>query len=123
MKQIAAFALLLAVGSPIVAQNAKKEKQDKGTFTIHIRELTDPERVFKRQLAELDTVLDAVSSLTPMPEDLKSKMDMWIVRTGKDGKTTILAIDWAGIVEKGRTETNFLLLSEDKLIIQARFPK
>jgi hypothetical protein len=127
MKKLAgSFSIILAlmhvVGSPVIAQDAKKEKQDKETFSIHVRELAEPERVFRNRTTELSTVLDAVGSLKPLPNGL-SKMDLWIVRLGKDGKTHILAIDWAGITQQGQARTNFELLPGDRLFLQARFPK
>jgi hypothetical protein len=116
------LALILAFGIPVFAQDAKKENQDKDTFSIHVRELTDSERVIRGRTTELRTVLDAVASLKPLPDGL-SKMDLWIARTGKAGKTQLLAIDWAGITREGQARTNFQILPGDRLFIQARFPK
>jgi hypothetical protein len=127
MKQIASsfsiiFVIMLAVESPVSAQDMKTDKQHKETFSIHVRALTESERVFRKGTTELSTVLDAVGSLKPLPEGLL-KMDLWIVRLGKNGKAQILGIDWAGITQRGRTETNFEILPGDRLIIQARLPK
>ena len=91
------------------------------SFTIHIREVTNPEHVVRRPLIGSKSVLDAVESLRPLPPGI-GRMDMWLVRQGRDGKTLVLKIDWAEITQRGRTDTNFLLNPGDRLMLQARFP-
>lgn len=89
-------------------------------YTIHIRELTAPERVVRMPLAGDESVLDAVSRLRRTAADL-AKMDFWIVRPGPTGGPQVYRVDWIGISERGQTRTNFMLHSGDRLFLQERF--
>ena len=63
-----------------------------------------------------DTVLDAIASIGGL-SNLPSKK-MWIARPAEHrGKQRILPIDWDGICERRRTETNYQLFPGDRLYI------
>src|SRR5947209_7004246 len=110
------FRAMSLVVTVLLAGNA--DAQDKTGFTIHIRPLTEPERVVRKSLTDQGTVIEAIG--TVKDTDV-AKMDMWLVRKGKDGKPAILRIDWAGITKQGRTETNFLLQPGDRIMLQERW--
>jgi hypothetical protein len=116
------LAILFGLFSNATGQDEKQRESDKEAFTIHIRELTKPEKVVPMRISDVDTVIDAVGSLKPQPANLL-QMDMWIVRLAKDGKPQMLRVDWARIVKQGETKTNFQICPGDRIILQARFPK
>jgi Bacterial type II and III secretion system protein/Polysaccharide biosynthesis/export protein len=60
-----------------------------------------------------DTVLDAVEKLPNLP---KTPLKMWVSRPTKCEPQT-LAVDWKGITQSGKTETNFLLNAGDRLYV------
>jgi polysaccharide export outer membrane protein len=65
-----------------------------------------------------ETVLDALSNvggLTP----LSSRHRMWVARPSPAGSECdeILPIDWVGITQRGRTETNYQLLPGDRVYV------
>jgi hypothetical protein len=115
----ASVALMLALNLGTVVGQAPPPP----SYTIHVRELREAERVVRNPVSEKTTVLDAIESLKPQPANI-SRMDMWLVRPGKAGKAPlILRIDWVGLTTEGRVETNFVILNGDRLFLQSRFPK
>jgi protein involved in polysaccharide export with SLBB domain len=64
-----------------------------------------------------ETVLDAVSQLNGLSQVSSKKM--WIARPDKGnfGHQKIIPIDWDGIVQGARTDTNYQLLPGDRLFI------
>ena len=88
-------------------------------YTVHVRELTAPERAIRVRLIGSDTVLDAVTGLKRQPGDL-GRMDLWIVRRSEDGKSRVLRVNWAAITQQGATATNYQMLDGDRLFLQAR---
>ena len=83
-------------------------------YTVHIRELTAPERTIQQKFTGQECVLDAVASLP------HSKMDIWIARSDKAGKVQVLRIDWTALTQHGVTTTNYQILAGDRLFLQAR---
>jgi polysaccharide export outer membrane protein len=88
-------------------------------YTVHVRELTVPERVVRVPLTGSETVLDAVAALKRPPNNL-ARMDLWVARSGEGGKVQVLRIDWTEITMRGVTATNYQLLTGDRLFLQAR---
>ena len=88
-------------------------------YSVHVRELTTPERITRVRLAADETVLDAIGRLREPPAEM-GRVDVWVTRPGPDGKPLVLPVDWAGITEWGRTRTNFQLLPGDRLFLQRR---
>ena len=88
-------------------------------YTIHVRELTTPEKVIRLQPTGRDCVLDAVDSLKRQPGDLE-RMDMWIVRRDEGGKTQVLRVDLTAITQRGVSSTNYQIFDGDRLFLQAR---
>lgn len=91
------------------------------TYTVHVRGLTAPEVATRCQVTGSETVLDAVTALGKS-SDLAAT-DVWIARPAAGGKPQILPIDWAGLTQRGRTSTNYLILDGDRLFVQARLAK
>src|SRR5262245_49475260 len=89
------------------------------SYTVHVRELTAPERVTRVQLDSSVCITDAVPTLKRPPRDI-TRMDMWIVRRDDRGKEMVLPVDWAGISRRGEFMTNYIVLDGDRLFIQAR---
>src|SRR5579863_9832014 len=99
------IAVLLCTIPQIVSGLSNDAGQDKanamkGAFAVHVRKLTEPEKVCQKQIAEIDTVVNAIESLKlPLQEIME--MYLWLVRPQKDGKPAILMIDLAAIVKGG----------------------
>lgn len=92
------------------------------TYTVHVRELTAPERAVPVPLDSPVCILDAVGALKRSPGEL-ARMDLWIVRRDAGGKAQVLRVDWTGITQWGRTATNYVILDGDRLFLQTRPPK
>ena len=88
-------------------------------YSIHVRELTAPERVVRVRLTADEAVLDAVARLREPPADM-GRVDVWAARPGPGGTPEVLPVDWAGITGWGRTRTNFQLRPRDRLFLQRR---
>lgn len=78
------------------------------------------EQVVRLPVTGNDTVLDAVANLAGLLP-ASDEHHIWIARptpacTGCD---QILAVSWADIVRRGRTETNYQLLPGDRLYVKA----
>jgi polysaccharide export outer membrane protein len=67
-----------------------------------------------------DTVLDAISQVSGL-SPVSNKRRIWVARPGPAGSPCdqILPVDWLGIVERGRSETNYQLLPGDRLYIHS----
>jgi polysaccharide export outer membrane protein len=89
------------------------------SYTVHIRELTTPEKAIHVPLTDSVAILDAVAALKRSPRDL-ARMDLWIVRRAEGGKINVLRVDWAAITQRGVTATNNQMLAGDRLFLQAR---
>jgi hypothetical protein len=89
------------------------------SYTVHIRELTTPEKTIHVPLTGSVAIVDAVAALKRSPRDLV-RMDLWIVRRGEGSKVNVLRVDWAAITQRGVTATNYLMLAGDRLFLQAR---
>jgi polysaccharide biosynthesis/export protein len=87
--------------------------------TIHVRDLTVPERVVSVPLTGAETVSDAVESLKRTPKEFAG-MDLWLARPGENGKVRLLPIDWSAIATRGIVTTNYQLLTGDRLFVQSR---
>src|SRR5436189_4346828 len=88
-------------------------------YSIHVRELTAPERVVRVRPAGDEAVLDVVERLRLGPAGF-DRMDLWVVRPGPGGEPRVLPVDWTGIAQHGRTRTNYQLLPGDRLFLQRR---
>ena len=88
------------------------------SYTIHIREITAPERTIQQKFTGSECVLDVVASLQRPAE--VARMDLWIARSDKGGKIQVLRIDWTAITQQGVTTTNYQLLAGDRFFLQAR---
>ena len=89
------------------------------SYTVHVRELTSPERAVSLPLVGSVAILDAVEALKRSPRDL-ARMDLWIVRRAENGEVKVLRVDWTAITQRGASETNYQMLAGDRLFIQAR---
>ena len=102
---------------PIIALCAAIEVEP--GYTVHVRELTAPEKVIRLQRTDLHCMVDAVDSLKRQPGDLE-RMDMWIVRRVEGGKTRVLRVDLTAITQRGSSSTNYQIFDGDRLFLQAR---
>jgi polysaccharide export outer membrane protein len=68
-----------------------------------------------------ETVLDAMALVGGFPGQ-GSKIRVWIARPSPAGSCSdqILPVDWVSIVKCGRVETNYQLLPNDRLYVQAQ---
>jgi RNA polymerase sigma factor (sigma-70 family) len=89
------------------------------SYTIHVRELTAPEKVVRVPLASSMAILDAVKALKRSPRELAG-MDLWIVRRKEEGTVKVLRVDWAAITQRGESATNYQMIAGDRLFLQAR---
>lgn len=117
-----ACALLAAFVNSTMGQDARRDNANKQSYTIHVRKLTEPERIVRIPIKGMSTVLDAVDALKLQTASLL-QMDVWIVRRQADGRTQILPIDILRIIKQGRTETNFAIHARDRLFLQQRLRK
>ena len=65
------------------------------------------------------TVLDAISQTNNARVAVTAKI--WVTRPSASGEV-ILPVDWKAILQSGRTDTNFQLLSSDRLHIEVSAP-
>jgi hypothetical protein len=89
------------------------------SYTVHVRELTAPEKAIRMPLAGSVAILDAVEALKRSPRDLE-RMDLWIVRRTQGGVVEVLRVDWAAIAQRGDSATNYQIRAGDRLFVQAR---
>ena len=92
------------------------------SYTVHVRELTAPEKVVRVPLAGSVAILDAVEALKRSPRDL-ARMDLWIVRRAEGREVKLLRVDWGAITQCGECATNYQILAGDRLFLQARLSK
>ena len=91
-------------------------------YAIHVREPTKPEQTICKPFTGSETVLDVLGPLHQQQGSL-AQMDIWLVRQGANGEMQLLKVDWFGITQGHKTDTNFLLCAGDRLILQGRFGK
>src|SRR5262245_39534928 len=89
------------------------------SYTVHVRELTAPEKVVRVPLTSSVCIRDAVEALKRPPREL-ARMDLWIVRRAEGGAVKVLRVDWVAITQNGVAATNYLMLAGDRLFLQAR---
>ena len=67
-----------------------------------------------------ETVLDAVANLQGL-NPVSSKRHIWVARPSPacNGCDQVMPVDWVGITENGRTETNYQLLPGDRIYVKA----
>ncbi len=89
------------------------------SYTVHVRELTAPEKTDRVPLAGSVAIVDAVGTLKRSPRELAG-MDLWIVRRTEGGKVQVLRVDWAAVTQRNACAANYLILAGDRLFLQAR---
>lgn len=62
------------------------------SYTVHIRELTAPEKVIRVPLTSSVTITDAVPALKRPAREL-ARMDLWIARQSENGDVKVLRVD------------------------------
>lgn len=92
------------------------------SYTVHIRELTTPEKTVHVPLTGSVCIIDAVEALKRQTRDL-ARMDLWIARRIEGGKAKVLRVDWTAISQGGACATNYQILAGDRLFLQARHAK
>jgi len=65
-----------------------------------------------------DTVLDAISQLFGLLP-VSNKRQIWVTRPAPPGSPCdqVLPVDWVGITTRGRTETNYQLMPNDRIFV------
>jgi polysaccharide export outer membrane protein len=78
------------------------------------------EQVYRLPVTGNETVLDAVSNVLGLPV-VASKQRIWLARPAPAGHgcDQILPIDWKGLTQRGDTETNYQVMSGDRIYVQA----
>ncbi len=79
------------------------------------------EQVIRLPLQGKETVMDAISEIKGLPP-VASKRRIWVARpllSDSEGDE-ILPVDWIGITQRGRTDTNYQILPGDRVYVQAR---
>lgn len=89
------------------------------SYTVHVRELTTPEKVVRVPLTSSVALIDAVEGLKRPPRELAG-MDLWLVRQNENGDVKVLRVDWIAISQGGSSATNYQILKGDRLFLQAR---
>jgi polysaccharide export outer membrane protein len=79
------------------------------------------QQVVRLPITGNETVLDAVASLNGLTP-VSSQHHIWVARPSPacSGCDQIMAVDWKGITQGGRTETNFQLLPGDRIYVQSQ---
>jgi polysaccharide export outer membrane protein len=66
-----------------------------------------------------ETVLDALSRINGLPFQ-SSKRNIWVARRSPEGGCgQILPVDWVGITQYGKTQTNYQILPGDRVYVKA----
>ena len=92
-------------------------------YAVHVRELGQPEKTFLAACTGNESMLDAMEALhekAGYKYDRFVGMEACIVRRGERGEPLFLPVDWSGITQLGKMDTNFLLCGGDRLILQIR---
>lgn len=95
-------------------------ENNKAFYLVVERPADDGDTVTRVPLTGRDNVLDVMSAIEGLPVGSNSHR-IWIARPAPaDAECDqILLVDWAGIVQRGRTATNYQLLPGDRLYIKA----
>jgi len=77
------------------------------------------QQVYRLPVTGNDTVLDAVSQLNGLSA-VSDTNKIWVARAACDSPTDlILPVDWCAITARGRSETNYQLLPNDRIYVKA----
>ena len=79
------------------------------------------EQVVSFPITGSETVLDAMSNVTGLP-DVASKRNIWVARrTPHPGQPwQILPVDWVGLTQHGVTTTNYQIMPGDRIYVKAQ---
>jgi polysaccharide export outer membrane protein len=78
------------------------------------------QQVYRLPITGNECIIDAISALNGLPA-VSSKHHIWLARPqpGCNSCDQVLPVDWNGIVECGRTETNYQLFPGDRVYVKA----
>lgn len=95
-------------------------ENNKAFYLVVERSAGEGESVTRVPLTGRENVLEVLSVIDGIPLDANSHR-MWIARPApaEADCDQVLMVDWAGIVQRGRTATNYQLLPGDRLYIKA----
>jgi polysaccharide export outer membrane protein len=100
------------VGLDVVGYNSKK-------YYV-ITDAPEAEQVYAFPLTGSETVLDAIGSVSGLADRADTAV-IAVARPGGDGRPVeTLRVDWKGITEQGRTETNYQLEPGDRVYVKPK---
>jgi polysaccharide biosynthesis/export protein len=77
------------------------------------------EQVYQFPATGNETVLDAIAKINGLPFQA-SKRNIWVARRSPHGgHEQILPVDWVGLSQHGKTETNYQVLPGDRIYVRA----
>ena len=79
------------------------------------------EQVVRVPVTGNETVLDAIAQINGLPP-VASKKHIWVARRapGHGPHDQVLPVDWCGITQRGKTETNYQLFPGDRVYVKAQ---
>ena len=112
--------LQLAKARVVSAQNAvadlkKPQPQPEGAFTVHVRPLTEAEKVVRVKATGKETVLEGLAYATEVAPIKSSEVSVWVVRDKE-----VLPVDLPAITRGTDAKTNYTLKSGDQLFVQIK---
>jgi hypothetical protein len=95
------------------------EKHTSGGACCVIADAGCGQQAYCCSLIGSDTVLDVVADAMSRVKGLSptTKVKVWVFRGGSDKAGQVMPVDWEAIVRRGRSETNYQLMSGDRLYI------
>jgi uncharacterized protein (TIGR03067 family) len=117
MLELAKADLARAEKSLADAKNPRppKPQPDEPVFTVHVRPLTEAEKVVRVKATGKETVLVGLEHATDLAPFKSSEVNVWIVR-GKE----VLPVDLPAITRNTDTKTNYTLKPGDQLFVQIK---
>jgi len=105
----------VAVAEKAVA-DAKKPKPlaEDAVFTVHVRPLTEAEKVIRVKATGKETVLEGLAYATEAAAIKSGEVSVWVVR-----EKVVIAVDLNAIL-KGDAKTNVTLKAGDQLFVQVK---
>jgi polysaccharide export outer membrane protein len=77
------------------------------------------QQVIRMAVTGNDTVLDALSQVNGLPT-VSDPKGVWVARSSAPGQPDqILSVDWPALTQRGRSETNYQLLPNDRIFVRA----
>ena len=94
--------------------------RDDRYFDVILQGWGEHDRIVRKPLGKIDTVLDGLSKVDGLPE--LSGADIWIERPQGRGGVQTLRVDWDALVRDADTSTIYQLVPGDRIFVSRQQP-